>query len=157
MKGRWWRFATPQPKQTKKEGITFYEPKSSKNIALKNKSVYGSKSFTYDIVGEESGEYALQEYLTFVYFDPNKARYDTLSPMAKLTVFGGSTKNAKLQSSDVDDFYNTVNIEDGNAWSSLDSGGNTALFVNIFIVLLLIIIILILVLVILRTKKSSHG
>jgi len=71
--------AINRPKIKKDENFDFYDPNILQNINRRNNRVTGSKSFSYYGIPNEPGDYQLGDYFQWIYFNPRKEKYDTLS------------------------------------------------------------------------------
>ncbi len=100
------------PDAPKDEFFDFYEPEILQNIQRKNNRVSGTKTFQYFAEPKEPGKFTLGNYFTWIYFDPRREVYDTLSSDIFLQVSGKSRKNTLIRSSDLGDFYDRIDIAD---------------------------------------------
>lgn len=101
----------------------FYEPNVRQNIGRANNRVTGTKSFSYFLIPKEPGQYKLGDYFQWVYFNPEKKKYDTLRSKLAVSVTGESKKNEAIQSNDAGGFYdqmdntdNTLHALSANGW-----------------------------------------
>jgi len=67
----------PEPQLDFPPDFEVYDPKSTDNTSLVGGVASGSKTFDYLIIPRNPGEYKLP-VVTFSYFDPDKARYESL-------------------------------------------------------------------------------
>ena len=58
--------------------VSFYSEGENTSITRESGQVYGSKSFDYFIEIDEPGQYALADYLYWIYFNFKDEKYDTL-------------------------------------------------------------------------------
>lgn len=100
------------------ENFDFYDPNVTQNINRRNGRVTGSKSFSYFGIPKEPGEYELQDYFEWVYFNPRLDRYDTLKSKKRVNVTGESKKNEAILSNDVGSFYDRIAIENNTLVST---------------------------------------
>ncbi|WP_338391900.1 BatD family protein [Fulvitalea axinellae] len=87
--------AITPPNIPETDSLNVFPPEISENIKRNNSSVYGYKSFNYYIVAEDPGTYDLSKKFQWVYFDPIREKYDTLSPRITLHVKGESLSPKK--------------------------------------------------------------
>lgn len=118
----------------------FYEPNIEQNIRRAQNIVTGTKAYNYYGIPNEPGEFNLGDYMQWVFFDPDRERYDTLRSEIIVTVSGESRKNEYISSNDLGSFYDQIQFE-SNALSSLSSGNWMRAVANL--VLLLVVIALI--------------
>ena len=112
--------------------LVIYPPKIQQKIHHTQGRVFGEKSFTYHILPQEAGTYLLKNYLDWVYFDPSRARYDTLRPQLTFHVEGKSVRNLQVTGNESDSFYRTLlrkNPQATNALNALAWKHWTAVFV----------------------------
>ena len=81
----------------------------------------------------------LQNYVSFIYFNPVTEKYDTLKADVPLLISGESRKNSTISDSDLGVFYEGLELED-NTLFSRKKGSILKLFANIFILVMLAII-----------------
>jgi hypothetical protein len=97
----------------KRDGnFEFYEPNVQQNITHQKNRVTGTKSFNYFMIPKEPGQYKLGDYFQWVYFNPAKAKYDTLKSKLTVYVTGESKKNEAIQSNDLGSFYDKIDNAD---------------------------------------------
>jgi len=90
------------PDITQNTALEFYKPNTEQSIRKASYQIIGAKSFKYTILAKKAGKYPLKEYFSFVYFDYEKARYDTLRSRLVLEVSGENIEDIALQSSDLE-------------------------------------------------------
>ncbi len=122
----------------KQEAFDFFPPNVTTNINRANNMVTGSKNFSYKIQPKEPGEYLLKDYFSWVYFNPAKAKYDTLQSEVMLLVTGESKKNAEIASSSDGGFYDKLTTADNNI-SNLGNRDWVYISFNLSLVLILIV------------------
>jgi hypothetical protein len=78
-----------------------YPPDISQVIRRSDRSVTGEKAFDYFVVPRQDGSFPLGRYFQWIYFDPVKAQYDTLTAANTLVVKGEDYRlgNVSLNSS----------------------------------------------------------
>ncbi|NOT75623.1 MAG: hypothetical protein HOP08_11910 [Cyclobacteriaceae bacterium] len=122
-----------RPEIPKDNNFDFYEPNVQQNISRENGRVAGTKSFKYFLVPKEPGEFSMDKYFQWVFFNPAKKKYDTLRSQVKLTVDGESQRNQSIQSTDTGSFYDRIDDADNNLKSSspmnwMSAGMNLLIF-----------------------------
>lgn len=100
------------PETPQDENFDFFSPEIIQNINRKNNRISGEKSFRYFAEPKEPGRFALDQYFSWIYFDPYKEVYDTLVSEQLFEVKGKSRKNTLIRSSDLGDFYDRIEIAD---------------------------------------------
>jgi hypothetical protein len=93
----------------------------------------------------------MADLFSMVYFDPQRARYDTLLPKAALQVTGESNRNRAIVSGDYGGFYDRIDTE-SNRFINPQRGEAMRLWANIILLILLIASILLLLL---KKKKTA--
>lgn len=124
----------PQPPSD--DFFDFYAPNVSQNVNKGNSRVRGTKTYNFYGIPNEPGAYDMSDYFTWVFFNPSKDAYDTLSSKLSLNVTGESRKNQSIASNDLGDFYDKIETAD-NQLSSLDGASWVTWLVNIFVVLMM--------------------
>jgi hypothetical protein len=124
----------PEPKSD--NIFEIYPPNIRQNINRGNSRVTGDKSFNYYIIPNEPGEYELSDYFSWIYFNPVKNTYDTLTSSTVVTVTGESKRNDQIQSNDLGSFYDLIEIEN-NKLSNLHRDRWVKTFANLFILVML--------------------
>lgn len=98
-----------KPNVASSAAFEFYEPNIRQDINHANNRVTGTKSFSYFIIPKEPGQYKIGDYFNWVYFNPNKKKYDTLRSNLTVFVKGESKKNLAIESNDAGSFYDRIN------------------------------------------------
>ena len=124
----------PQPQSD--ESFDFYAPNVKQNVNKSDSRVRGTKSYNFYAIPNEPGEYIMSDYFSWIYFNPNTEKYDTLKSDLTLNVTGKSRKNQAIASNDLGDFYDKIETTD-NRLSSLDGSFWITWFVNIFVVVMM--------------------
>lgn len=124
----------PKPMEDKK--FDFYAPNVKQNVNRGGGKVRGLKSYDFYGIPNEPGEFNLSDYFSWIFFNPRKDNYDTLTSQYTVTVKGESRKNLSIASNDLGDFYNKIDHAD-NELASIKGNGWITLIVNIFIALIL--------------------
>ncbi len=114
----------------------FYEPNLKQNIKREGGRVTGNKSFNYFMIPKEPGEFKLADYFQWVFFNPNKKKYDTLRSQYTLRIEGESQKNQFIESTDLGSFYDRLSYNDNQLRQSPSSDW-MKVSLNIFILIVL--------------------
>jgi hypothetical protein len=114
----------------------FYEPNVRQDINRESGRVTGTKSFNYFMIPREPGQYNLGKYFQWVFFNPAKAKYDTLRSKLTVYVTGESRKNEAILANDLGSFYDKLEATDNTLYAVADTGWQRIAF-NIFIVVVL--------------------
>ncbi|MEA5137529.1 BatD family protein [Arcicella rigui] len=72
----------------------FFPPEVEANTYPQNGKVVGTKTFSFLIIPKQAGNFALDKYFKWVYFNTKTARYDTLSSKLNLKVSGETIKTS---------------------------------------------------------------
>ena len=112
-------------------------PEVSQVVKRSYESVIGEKTFDYFVVPRKDGEFPLGRYFHWIYFNVEKANYDTLRSAASLEVRGEDYKLTNLSLSGPSGLYD--NLE------ALDSGRETIDYKKILKDLTNIVILVLLV------------
>lgn len=91
--------------------IDFYPPNSVQDVNRGNGRVTGSKKYSYYGIPNEPGKYDMKDYFSWIYFNPETAKYDTLRSEIQIEVTGESKTNANLSSTDLGSFYDGIETE----------------------------------------------
>jgi hypothetical protein len=88
------------------------------------------------MIPKEPGEYRLQDFVHWVFFNPTTKTYDTLKAQSVVEVRGESLKNEAIESVDAGSFYDRINSTDNTLHAISDTGWlKTA--IQIFILVML--------------------
>jgi len=128
--------AIEKPILANDDNFDFYEPNVRQDINRDNGHVTGTKSFNYFLIPKEPGEYRLSKYFQWVYFNPNKKKYDTLKSKLIAHVGGESRKNEAIESNDAGSFYDKIESSGNELLTVADTSWHKTAF-DIFIVLVL--------------------
>ncbi len=104
--------AISAPKRISTANLNTYDPNVRQQINRGYGRVSGIKEFNYYITINEAGEIDLGKNFEWVYFDPERAVYDTLRPQAKITVVGESKVNQSISSQRLGGLYDRISTED---------------------------------------------
>ncbi|MFN4146038.1 MAG: BatD family protein [Runella sp.] len=117
-----------------------YPPEIESNILRQKGVVRGEKNFKYQIIPKQNGVIPLQNLIYWVYFDPQKQRYDTLRSSLTLTVNGENLQTTQLNTSDPTSLYTGIEHWD-TAKLSLDYKLIIRNIANVLIIAMLIVMI----------------
>ncbi|WP_461074652.1 BatD family protein [Spirosoma flavus] len=70
--------------------LDIFPPEERHTINHNGNQITGQKTFTYFLVPHQNGSLPLADRFQWIYFDPKKARYDTLLPQYRLQIGGGN-------------------------------------------------------------------
>jgi hypothetical protein len=125
-----------KPNVTNTINFDFYEPNVRQNIKRDANRVMGSKSFSYFIIPKEPGEFKLADDFQWIFFNPEKATYDTLKATASVVVEGESLKNEVIESVDGGSFYDRINMADNTLRATGDDRWLIILMNSLILVML---------------------
>jgi hypothetical protein len=114
----------------------FYPPTTVQQLNHTQTQVQGSKTFTFYGIPKEPGAYVLRNYFEWVYFNPQKEKYDTLSSSIRVDVRGESQKNATISLNESGPLYEKIRAENQQL-HALYKGDWVKTFANLFILLML--------------------
>lgn len=134
------------------EGLEFFHPEITQNIERGMGTVSGYKRFNYNVLVNEPGDYALNDYYQWIYFDPVKEVYDTLKATKAVHATGESFKNAAIESNDLDGIYARINTA-SNELIGEREGNNFVIFANILVLGMASTMIVLFI----RRRKKKHG
>jgi len=100
--------AIPAPVVQTSSTFDIYPPEVSQVIKRSYQSVVGEKTFDYFVVPRIDGAFPLGRYFQWVYFDSEKARYDTLRSSGTITVKGEDYKLANLSLTGASGLYDNL-------------------------------------------------
>ena len=104
--------AISAPKRIPTANLNTYDPNVRQQINRGYGRVSGIKEFNYYITINEAGEVDLSKNFEWIYFDPERAVYDTLRPKAKISVVGESKVNQAISSQRLGGLYDRISTED---------------------------------------------
>lgn len=123
--------------QTKNDSIfDFFPPKIVGNANPQNDKIITTKSLTFQIIPKRAGNFALDKYFQWIYFNTNTEKYDTLKSEIILGVTGQT-----IQTEDTPTAGRTVYDDLENEDSSKEQNNFTKILkdeANILIVIMLI-------------------
>lgn len=114
----------------------FYEPNVRMDIKREAGRVTGTKSFNYFLIPKEPGRYDLGKYFQWVFFNPEKEKYDTLASKLTVYVTGESTKNEVIEANDDGSFYDKIQTADNSLTLIRENNWQQTVF-GVFILLVL--------------------
>lgn len=125
-----------KPNVVRSDNFELYEPNIRQDITRANNRITGTKSFSYYLIPKEPGQFKLRDNFQWIYFNPNKKKYDTLRSKLTVYVTGESKKNEAIESNDAGSFYDKLNASDNGIRTIADNRWQKWSF-NGFIVLML--------------------
>lgn len=124
------------PTITKNDSLIFFKPIINQSIKKENGKLYGTKEFSYSIVTERPGSYDFSNYLEWIYFDPERKKYDTLKPRLIVKAKGRKLSEIDMEDDNLSDFYDRLETAD-KKWVFLKDPDYTQLIVNVLSCILL--------------------
>lgn len=116
--------------------MEFYPPNIRQNVNRGNNRVTGNKTFNYYIIPNEPGDYDLNDFFEWVFFNPESETYDTLRSEITVNVSGESKRNNQILSNDMGSFYDQIEIE-SNQLKAMHKDEWLKTFANLFILIML--------------------
>ncbi len=123
--------------QIKNDSIfDFFPPKIIGNSDAQNDKIITTKSLTFQIIPKRAGNFVLDKYFQWIYFNTNTEKYDTLKSAIALSVSGQNIETA-------DTPKDAISVYDGleNVDSSIEENDFAKILkdqANIFIVIMLV-------------------
>jgi hypothetical protein len=99
------------PKRLPGTNLTTFDPNVRQQINRGYGQISGIKEFDYFVTLNEAGEYPLDQYFSWIYFDPEREVYDTLKPLALVRVTGESKINEALSGQRLGGIYDKIATE----------------------------------------------
>lgn len=99
------------PKRLPGTNLNTFDPNVRQQVNQGYGRVSGIKEFNYYITLNEAGEYDLKDHFRWIYFDPERAVYDTLVPKAKILVSGESKVNQAISGQRLGGIYDRIASE----------------------------------------------
>ena len=130
--------AIEKPTMRSSDDFEVYPPSIEQNIDRRNGKVRGSKAFSYYMVPNEPGSFPLADLIDWVYFNPTKEQYDTLTSELVVNVGGKSRQNEIISAQDVGSFYDRASMAD-NTLSRRNQAGWWQLAANVLILSMLVL------------------
>ena len=128
--------AITEPQFQSDENFDFYPPNVQQDINKGNGKVRGVKSFSFFGIPNEPGEYKMEDYFSWIFFNTAKEEYDTLRSEVTLLVKGESKKNESISSTDMGTFYDTIELKD-NTLIAMRQDGMMKWIANIVLLFML--------------------
>ena len=99
------------PKRLPGTNLNTFDPNVRQQINRGYGQISGVKEFDYFMTLNEAGEYPLDQYFSWIYFDPEREVYDTLKPQALIRVTGESKINEALSGQRLGGIYDKIATE----------------------------------------------
>lgn len=96
------------PEMAESKVFDFYPPDVSQTVQRSYEKVSGEKTFDYYIVARQKGDFKLGRFFQWIYFDPIKARYDTLRSSEVVEVAGENLQASALSGDGADPVYGNI-------------------------------------------------
>lgn len=129
--------AIEKPRVVKGQTFDFFEPNVKQSINRDNGRVTGTKAFSYYLIPKEPGNYDMNDFVQWIFFNPKTNKYDTLKPRVSLVINGESLKNDLISSRDGGSFYdriasadNTLQSNNKSPWIKIAMNGLALLMVG---------------------------
>jgi hypothetical protein len=114
----------PKP-AIKEDGVLeIYEPSSRQELSKNRNRITGTKAFRYFMIPREPGQYKLAPYFKWIFFSPQRQKYDTLHSNLTVYITGESKKNEAIDSQDPGSFYQQISSADNTLRKASDGNGN---------------------------------
>ena len=123
--------------QIKNDSIfDFFPPKIIGNTEAQNDKIITTKSLTFQIIPKRAGNFVLDKYFQWIYFNTNTGKYDTLKSKIALGVSGQTIETADTPTDGISVYDGLENID-----SSIEDNDFAKILkdqANIFIVIMLV-------------------
>jgi len=123
--------------QIKNDSIfDFFPPKIISDTDVQNDEIITTKSLTFQIIPKRAGNFALDKYFQWIYFNTNTEKYDTLKSTITLGVSGQTIETADTPTDRISVYAGLENVD-----SSIEGNNFTKILkdqANIFIVIMLV-------------------
>lgn len=119
-------------------GLAIYPPEIKLSQNLIGGALRGTKSFRYNLLARQPGQYNLGKLFWLVYFNPATSRYDTLRSELVVNVRKGEPGQRTYEPEASDPFYKLIREEE-NKLISLNQFNEIKLYTNVVILSLLCI------------------
>ena len=126
----------PNPVITKDRKLELFDPNVRQSINRQSGMVAGAKTFSYYLIPQDPGNYKLSDYISLIYFNTSKKRYDTLRSALSFEVTGESKQNVVMSSNDATSFYDRIG-QASNELHQVAQQNLIRILVNVFILLAL--------------------
>ncbi len=97
-----------EPTFANKTLFDVYPPDIEDNILRKKGQIMGAKTFRYQIIPKQNGDFVLGNIVFWVYFNSQKQAYDTLRSTLKLNIKGDNIQSTQLASSESESVYTGI-------------------------------------------------
>jgi hypothetical protein len=100
----------------------FFPPEVDAINTPQNNKIISTKSFTFQIIPKRAGNFVLDKYFQWIYFNTKTEKYDTLKSVLKLEVSGQAIQTADsplTQTSVYDGLENTDSSEEASDFKKL--------------------------------------
>lgn len=129
----------PEPQTFKSEFVDMYPPNTRQTIQRAGGRVTGEKVFSYLLVPKELGSFELRKIFSWVYFNTQSGRYDTLVPKRDFLVVDnkkvtGKSKSVQSQNS----FYSLIEEADNQEINGVETRPDWLFWINISMGLMVI-------------------
>ncbi len=96
------------PEIAKSMAFDFYPPDESQTVQRSYEKVSGERTFDYNIVARQKGKFMLGRFFQWIYFDPVRAKYDTLRSSKAVEVTGENLQASALAGEGADPVYGDI-------------------------------------------------
>jgi hypothetical protein len=97
-----------EPTFSNKALFDVYPPDIENNVLRQKGQIRGAKTFHYQIIPKQNGNFVLGNIVFWVYFNSQKQTYDTLRSTLKLTIKGDNIQSTQLASSESESVYTGI-------------------------------------------------
>lgn len=127
------------PELKSRPELEVYGPDVQQELTREGGRVGGRKVFRYRLVARQPGTVPLDSLLQMVYFDPERARYDTLHPEVSPVVKGPARTTGTFRVRSDDPFYQNVLFDANNTLQDLDIYSDVRQRANYILLALLVV------------------
>lgn len=78
----------------------FYPPEVKSSVIPQGRRVVGTQAFTFQIIPKQAGSFELGRYFYWVYFDSQRAKYDTLRSKIAINIVGETIESIEVPSTE---------------------------------------------------------
>jgi hypothetical protein len=118
-----------EPDTRRTSALEIYPPNVQQQINRENSRVTGIKKFTYMIIPNEPGTYAMSDYFQWIFFNTEKQTYDTLKPQISIRVEGESKVDHAISDIGSKAYYDNIykldnrlkSLKSADIWKSVIS------------------------------------
>jgi hypothetical protein len=90
------------------KAFDFYPPDVKQTVRRSYEEVSGEKTYDYYIVAKQKGQFPLGRFFQWIYFDPQRARYDTLRSSLAVGVVGENLQTTMLANEGTASLYDNI-------------------------------------------------